>query len=141
MPVAGPTAGQQIVDILEQREIAFHPGLRLSSVERQELVFEGERREPFDLLIAIPPHACPQVVQDAGLTEGSPWVRVDPHSLETRHEGVYALGDVTMVPLPNGMMLPKAGTFASGEAEMVAKNLAAQIKGEGARHQFQGHGT
>jgi sulfide:quinone oxidoreductase len=38
-------------------------------------------------------------------------------------------------------MLPKAGVFAHGEAEVVARNIAAEIKGGKGRWDFGGEGS
>ena len=46
--------------------------------------------EPFDLLIAVPPHRPPSVVEESGLLAGHGWIGVDPYTLATSHEGVYA---------------------------------------------------
>ena len=67
---------------------------------------------PFDLLLAVPPHRVPAVVAEAGLTGESGWVMVDRGTLATRFPGVYAVGDVTMIKLANGLPLPKAGLMA-----------------------------
>lgn len=65
---------------------------------------------------------------------------VDRHTLETRVPRVYALGDVVAIPLKLGKPLPKAGVFAHGEAEIVAKNIAHAITGAGAGQRFAGQG-
>ena len=39
------------------------------------------------------------------------------------------------------MMLPKAGVFAHGEAEVVARNLAAEVEGGQPRWTFGGQGA
>jgi NADH dehydrogenase FAD-containing subunit len=44
---------------------------------------------------------------------------------------VYAIGDVVAIPLTLDKPLPKAGVFAHGEAEIVAKNIAHGITGRG----------
>jgi len=53
---------------------------------------------------------------------------------------VYAIGDVAGIPLVIGKPLPKAGVFAHGEAEVVARNIAAAIAGRPADARFDGHG-
>jgi sulfide:quinone oxidoreductase len=54
---------------------------------------------------------------------------------------VYAIGDVTGIPLANGKPLPKAGVFAHGEAEVVARNIAAEINDGETRWAFGGEGS
>jgi sulfide:quinone oxidoreductase len=49
------------------------------------------------------------------------------------HLRVYAVGDVVSSPTPSGYVpyLPKAGVFAHGQAEVVANNIAVQVRGKG----------
>lgn len=143
MPSAGPAAGQMVQELLQGREIDYHPRHRLASVDpaKKELAFENGVTSQYDMLVAIPPHRCPQVVASIGLTNESGWVPVDRATLETSAEGVYALGDMTVIPLASGMALPKAGVFAHGQAQVVAWNIVADIQGEGHHHAFDGGGT
>ena len=89
----------------------------------------------------VPLHRAPQVVKDAGLTGPSGWVSVDRSTLATNFPGVYAIGDITGIPLAIGKPLPKAGVFTNGHAEVVARNIAAEIRGERAEAQFTGQGA
>src|SRR3972149_12262975 len=138
LPVAGPALGEVVQELLAHKGIQFHPKTQLSAVEGSQLSFADGSSAPFDLLVTVPPHRTPQLVRDAGLTDESGWVPVDQHTLGTQHEGVFAIGDVTRIPLPDGMALPKAGVFAHGEAEVVARNIAARILGHGKGAQFDG---
>ena len=64
----------------------------------------------------------------SGLAPAGGWVAVDRETLATAAaEDVYAIGDCTVVPLGDGLALPKAGVFAHGEAEVVARNISAEI--------------
>ena len=53
----------------------------------------------------------------------------DPATLATTAEGVFAIGDVTAIPLAGGKFLPKAGVFAEAQAKVVARNIAAELAG------------
>ena len=64
------------------------------------------------LLLAVPPHRAPAVVREAGLPGPSGWIPVDPRTLQTKFAGVFAVGDVTAIPLSNGGALPKAEALA-----------------------------
>ena len=79
------------------------------------------------------------MVRDANLTDGSGWIPVNPATLETNSEHIYAIGDVNFLPMANGAPLPKAGVFAAGEARIVSNNIAAQIQ-TGAQSVFEGNG-
>jgi len=59
----------------------------------------------------------------------------------TSAEGVYAIGDVTAIPLPGGKFLPKAGVFAEAQAKVAARNIAAELAGRRPGAAFDGHGA
>jgi len=103
-------------------------------------VITADGRIPFDLLLAVPPHRSPKVVREAGLTGPMGWVPVDARTLRTRHENVYAVGDVTVIPLRNGQALPKAGVFAQAEGEVVAARIADALNGRDPVAEFAGEG-
>jgi sulfide:quinone oxidoreductase len=141
MLVAGPNVGPALIKMLEERGIELHweqIALKIDPAARR-ILFELEDTS-FDLLVGVPPHTAPAAVRDSGLTDASGWVPVDPTKLQTRHAGVFAIGDVTAIRLPNGMFLPKSGVFADGHARVVAENIAAEITGEGRTTQYTGHG-
>jgi sulfide:quinone oxidoreductase len=78
--------------------------------------------------------ASTRLVGDAG------WIQVDPGTLATRFPGVYAVGDVTQIPLANGLPLPKAGVIAELEGLRVAAAIAAEETGAAEPPPFDGHG-
>ncbi|MBT9614121.1 MAG: NAD(P)/FAD-dependent oxidoreductase, partial [Burkholderiales bacterium] len=143
MPVAGAEASAQVRAMVEQKGIGYHPQQKVASVdpEARRILFENGASADFDLLVYVPPHRAPEVVRAAGLCGDSGWVKVDRATLATPFPGVYAIGDVTGIPLAIGKPLPKAGVLAHGQAEVVAHNLAAEITGAGAMTQFQGEGA
>ena len=143
MGVAGPHVSEAVRGLLAQRTIGYHPSLAVREVDpvRRALSFDGGETAEFDLLVYVPPHRAPRVVREAGLTEGADWVRVDRATLATGVPGVYAIGDVTTIPLSVGKPLPKAGVFAHGQAEVVAANLAASWSGAAPEEVFDGHGA
>jgi len=148
MPVAGPALGEAVKQMLARQNVAFHPLHKLTGVNAaaRELNFEGKEPFKYDLLVAIPPHRGPRLAREAGLTNDAGWIPVDCATLNTKHENVYALGDVTMIPIPGRwkpdvpLMLPKAGVFAHGQAEIVTRRIAAEITGAGAPPDFTGVG-
>jgi sulfide:quinone oxidoreductase len=148
MPVAGPELGSVIAGMLEGRGIAFHPSHKLTAVRPQarELVFDGKPSARYDLLVAIPPHRGPRFVGESGLANEAGWVPVDRRTLATARERVYAIGDVTAIPIPGRwkpdvpLMLPKAGVFAHEQARLVAQRIAAEISGRGAPQELCGDG-
>jgi sulfide:quinone oxidoreductase len=143
MPVAGKMLGEAVKGMVEDKGIGFHPQHKLASIDpvARKMVFDNGATAGWDLLVVIPPHRCPPVVREGGLTGETGWVPVDGATLATSHERVFALGDVTAIKLPVGLMLPKAGVFAHREAEVVAHNIAAEITGRGAPRTFDGVGS
>lgn len=140
MPVAGPVAGAQIKMLLERKGIAYFPQRQVTRVEPGTLHFAEGPSAGFDLLLYVPPHRAPAVVKAAGLCGDSGWVPVDRETLATKHPKVWAIGDVTAIPLKMGRPLPKAGVFAGGQAEVVAQNIAAAWGGREPTARFDGHG-
>lgn len=142
-PMSLPVLGQVGCDLIESRladkGIAFFPNHKATSVEANEVLFANERRA-FDLLLGVPPHRPPAVVRESGLVGDSGWVSVDPRTLETKFEGVYAIGDVVQIALANGKPLPKAGVFAEAMGETVAERIAASLAGNEPEATFKGKG-
>jgi sulfide:quinone oxidoreductase len=148
MPVAGPQLGAAVVQMLDANGVGFRPLHTLASVDPAQRVmrFQQGQTERYDLLVAVPPHRSPRLVREAGLTNAAGWVPVNPQTLETEHAGVFALGDVTAIPLPGRwkpdvpLMLPKAGVFAHVQAEVVAARIRDEIEGRKAEATFCGDG-
>ena len=138
LPVAGAAVCAQVEGRLAAKGIRFLPGCKVTGVEGGDVVFERDRRS-YDLLIGVPPHRAPKVVKASGLTAGE-WVRPDPHTCATASPGVYAVGDVTEMPLANGMMLPKAGVFAEAMGRVAADAIADALSGRQPAAQFDGVG-
>ena len=141
MPVAGADVGAALVQMLEARGIEFHPEQIVMKVEPASHTVRYELKDTkFDLLVDVPAHRVPAVVRQAKLADASGWVPVEPSTPQTRHPGVYAIGDVTSIRLPIGMYLPKVGVFANEEAPVVAENIAAEVEGKSPSSRFNGHG-
>jgi sulfide:quinone oxidoreductase len=148
MPVAGPELGNAVRKMVEDRGITFHPLRKLTEVNSvtRTVSFEGNESFVYEMLIAIPPHRSPQVIRDAGLANQAGWVPVDSATLATKDESVYAIGDVTAIPLPGRwkpdvpLMLPKAGVFAHAQALVVARRIADRIASKAGPHKFSGEG-
>lgn len=54
---------------------------------------------------------------------------------------MFAIGDVTTIAIAGGKFLPKAGVFAHGQTEVVARRIAAQLGGRVATDAFAGKGS
>lgn len=148
MPVAGPQLGEAVKQMLTSKGVSFHPLHKLKSVDSQNstLSFDGKEAIPYDMLIAVPPHRGPRIVREAGLTNEAGWIPVDPFTLKTKYENVYAIGDITAISILGRwksdipMMLPKAGVFAHAQAETVAERIADEINERIPKAEFCGDG-
>lgn len=140
MPIAGPVIGARLRGMLERQGIGLRPNSPVASIspDTREVVLPKGERVPYDLLIGVAPHRAPSPV--APLTDATGWIPVKGDTLETSQPQVYAIGDVTALKLPDGRLLPKAGVFAHAQAAVVARNIAAQVKGRNARSRFSGNG-
>ncbi len=140
LPNAGAEGSAWLAERLADRGISFQTAKHVREVQPDAVHFEDATTLPFDLLIGVPPHRPPPVVGESGLAGDDPWIPVDPATLRTRFDGVYAIGDVTKIPLANGSALPKAGVMAELQGERVAAAIAADVRGEPAPSAFDGRG-
>jgi sulfide:quinone oxidoreductase len=143
MPTAGPAVGAALRGLLEARGIAFHPertAERIDPAARELVLGDGERVR-FDLLLGVPPHRPPALVRESGLAPDGGFVPVDRATLATTAEGVFAIGDVTAIPVAGGKFLPKAGVFAHAEAEVVVRRIADELAGRRPLAAFDGRGA
>jgi sulfide:quinone oxidoreductase len=129
LPVAGTKISQDVVDLLNNNHINFYPLHKLKTVLGKEIEFDNGKRINYDLLITIPPHKVPQIVNKSGLLSdiGQNWIIVDRFTLRTKYKNVFAIGDVTEIKLDQTITLPKAGIFAEGEAKVVSQQIINEI--------------
>lgn len=142
MGTAGPEVSAGVRQMVESKSIQYHPSHQVAEVDAKarQLKFANGSTASFDLLFYVPPHRAPKVIKEAGLLSESGWVSVDRETMETKFRSVFAIGDVTSIPLKMGKPLPKAGVFAHGQAEVVAHNIAAEWAGQDRRRRFDGAG-
>jgi sulfide:quinone oxidoreductase len=142
MGTAGPEVSMAVRGMVEARGISYRPNHQIERVDpsARTLHFTSGATAEYDLLIYVPPHRAPKVVRDAGLVGESGWIAVDAANLGSAIPGVFAIGDVTSIPIPSGKALPKAGVFAHAQAEVVADNLAAEWTGLTPDRVFDGKG-
>jgi sulfide:quinone oxidoreductase len=143
-PMSLPVLGKAGCEAIESRLIGlgidFRTETKAERVEKDRVVLAGGGEIPFDVLLAVPPHRCPKVVVDAGLAEQGGWVKVNPRTLETAVDGVWAVGDVVGIPMANKQPMPKAGVFAEGAGEVAAERIAARLAGREPAATFAGEG-
>jgi sulfide:quinone oxidoreductase len=141
MGVAGPEATAAVRTMVAQKGIVYRPEHQIARAEPRRVHFTDGEALDFDLLVHVPPIRPPRALAGSGLVNESGWVSVDRHTLETKSPGVYAIGDVTLIPLAMGKPLPRAGVFAHAQAEVVARNIAKVVAGHAPAERFDGHGA
>ncbi len=131
-----PDASVAVLAAFAERDIRFVPGTLVRGLDpARSVALLGDGSElAYDLFLGVPVHRVPTVVQDSGLAEDG-WVPVDPGTLRTRFDDVYAVGDVTSVGTP------KAGVFAEGAAAVVAAQIVAQVRRSGPPPPYDGTGA
>lgn len=149
MATAGPDIGDFVMEELKARRIAYQTLKRTARVDAasKSVHFEDGSTADYDFLVAVPPHVAPGPVRNSGLTYASGWIPADPRTCRVAgHRGLFAIGDVAVLPLPGRfkpdapLVLPKAGTLAAGQAQTVAKLIAAEVLGRSEPAEFDGKG-
>ncbi|MFP3854829.1 MAG: NAD(P)/FAD-dependent oxidoreductase [Anaerolineales bacterium] len=138
LPILGEAGCSVIENRLERKGIKFSPNKRALRVDKEKVEFATGGRD-YDLILGVPPHRAPRLLEQAGLTEDG-WVRPDPATLETTYPDVYAIGDLTWIPMANGKPLPMAGVFAESQGRAVAARIAAKLEGDAPDERFDGRG-
>ncbi|MGQ0795964.1 MAG: NAD(P)/FAD-dependent oxidoreductase [Nitrosopumilaceae archaeon] len=138
LPAAGPQVSEELLQLIQSKNINFHGLHKTISVEKNILHFENAKAN-FDLLIAIPPHRVPRVISESGFAQKGKFISVD-RCCKTNYENVYAIGDVNEIMVTDKLAVPKAGIFAEGEGVTVAKNIISKINQEQENAIFDGKG-
>ncbi len=115
--------------LLDKCGIKYHTAFGVSKVDPEDRrVFSKDGKElAYDLLIAIPTHRAPRVIFESGLGDAQGWIDVDPRTLKmTEAENVYVIGDATNLHLKG---VSKAGSAAHYQSEIIAHNIAQELKG------------
>jgi sulfide:quinone oxidoreductase len=140
LPVVGAAGCAQVEGLLASKSIRFTPNRKTLRLDGRAAVFEDGSRVDADVLVVIPPHRPPAVVTSSGLPRRGEWLEVDPRTLRTPLDRVFAVGDTVEIPLANTMPLPKAGVFAEAQARVAAAVIAGEIDGHPADVTFTGEG-
>lgn len=140
MGVAGKELSGAVRQMVEMKGVKYFPEHQLTSATEKTLTFSNGKTIEYDLLAYTPKHQCPKVIGNTALIGNSGWIEVNRNTMETNFDNVYAIGDITFIPLELGKPLPKAGVFAHYQAETVAQNISQNIKGENDFKTFNGDG-
>ena len=140
-PMAAPVPitkelSQTFLDALTERDIEYLPNQHIVELDtdNKRALLAGGGSVSYDLFVGIPVHRAPDVLGRCGLAIDG-WVPVERTNLTTRFPNVYALGDVTALPIA------KAGVFAEAAARVVADDIAARLHGNTLRQPYGGAGN
>ena len=130
LPVAGAKVSEDVINLLNDNHINFHPLHKIKTVLDKEMIeFENGNKIKYDLLIAIPPHRAPEVIRNSDLIkQGQNWINVDKFSLKTDYQNVFAIGDVNEIKVNENVAIPKAGVFAEAQAKVVSQQIIDDIE-------------
>ncbi len=140
LPIA-KNVSSEIEHLLKERNIELlkkHKVVELNP-DKKEAIIENSNPIGYDLFIGIPIHKPPQVVRESALSKNG-WVSVNKDNLETTFENVYAVGDVTSIPVGD-FAVPKAGALAENAANAVADDIINKIKKRKRSHTFEAAGS
>lgn len=107
--------------------------------DRREAIFrdlgnDAEVVASYGMIHVTPPMQAPDFIRTGPLVDAAGWVDVDAKSLQhTRHENVFALGDVANLPTS------KTGAAIRKQAPVVAKNVLAYLEGSSLAEDYDGY--
>ncbi len=140
LPVA-PGAAEEVKQRFAERDIELLTKHKVTAIDpaKKQAVISGQDPMAYDLFIGVPIHRPPQVIRDSVLGKEG-WVRVNKNNLATEFENVYAIGDVTHIPVGE-LAVPKAGAFAEDAAKVVVADIVYKITTIDRRSTFEANGT
>ena len=113
--------------VLQQRNVELHPGQRIVTVTRNEVISATGERQPADLLIwatgAAPagwPKACGLTVDERG------FIRVNDRLQVVGQPDLFASGDIASM---DGYARPRSGVYAVRQGPPLAENLRHALEG------------
>ena len=120
--VDNPKVSDALEALLAERNIELIPGTPITAIDAtaRKAVSAGIGLD-YDLLIGVPVHTPPRVIKSSKLGQMG-FIEVSPKNLETAVPNVYAVGDVSNVPVGD-KIVPKAGAFAEDAARTVVSDI------------------
>lgn len=119
-------------DIIER--IPFSLGGKVTRIDTNTLEAETEFGDlvKADVLNVIPPQQAGLIAQQAGVTNQSLWVPINPNTFESELvPDIYVVGDATIAA-----PMPKSGFAANAQAKVAAAAIVANLAGQ---EMTQGH--
>lgn len=101
---------------------------KIVRVDTKEKVLESEfgKRHKVAVGNVIPPQSAAKIAIDAGLTNETGWVPVDPRTFEaTKAQHIHVIGDANIAP-----PMPKSGYIANSTSKQAVAAAVAALKGQ-----------
>jgi sulfide:quinone oxidoreductase len=105
------------------RQIQIVSNFPIESVTQNAVATRDGRTIGHDLLMLLPPFRGSSAASRIGITDEEGYINVDSMMRVSSHKGIYAVGDCV------NFSGPKMGHMATRQAEVAARNLAAEIQG------------
>ncbi|MBD0372576.1 MAG: FAD-dependent oxidoreductase [Pyrinomonadaceae bacterium] len=121
--LGGPEMARALKSALDNHGIEFLPDFAITDVSPGAVQTATGRYLNYDLLMLVPPFQGPGAMASTGLTDAGGYVSVERTMRVRGADRMYAVGDCVNF---DG---PKMGHMAVHQAEVAARNLAAEIEG------------
>ncbi|MEO8960961.1 MAG: FAD-dependent oxidoreductase [Ginsengibacter sp.] len=140
LPVSKETSAS-IMKLLSKHDIEFLPKHKVTALDtiKKQAIIDGLAPMDYDLFMGVPIHRPPKVILESVFGKDG-WIKVDRTNLKTEFDNVYAIGDVTHIPVGD-FAVPKTGSFAEDAAKAVVADMMNRIKGEHNEVKYHAAGT
>jgi len=139
-PVPNPKVSEALEKLLAERKIELVAGTPIASLDAaQKKAIIGSTSLAYDLFIGVPAHVPPKVVRASKLVDKG-FIQPKPENLETNVPNVYAIGDVSKIPVGDNAV-PKAGAFAEDAAKTVVSDILVKEGLASSRVKFRAQGA
>jgi NADH:ubiquinone reductase (H+-translocating) len=130
LPELGPELAGYALDRLQARGIRFRLSTRVAGATPDAMLLEGGGRIPTRTLVWTAGNR-PNPILGMLPAERTPTgaVVVDPTLRVAGLDGVWAIGDCAAIPTPQGGTYPPTAQHALREGRLVARNVAAALRG------------
>jgi len=126
----------KLTEIFKDRDIDVATGFNPGTVDVDNKVvksWEGNEVQ-YDMAVVIPPNEGEVYCEDSAIADASNFVKADKHKLVCEgYDNIYAIGDCANYPTS------KTGAGARKQAEVLAHNLVARIRGGEGNAVYTGH--
>ena len=137
LPEVSPKLALFAQKILARRGVELRLGTRLEAASAEAAILAGGERIPTRTLVSTVPSSPHPLIESLALPKAANGrLLVTPRLAVEAGEGIWALGDCTMVPNPDGKTFaPPTAQHAVRQAAVVADNIVASLTG-GAQRTF-----